>query len=192
MDDERTTVVSAPAPGEAAPGWSVYRVRTANSTYTLAIQRAAVRPCAILTNYRFVTHGAAPCEGQDTAPLAGDRPLLDLPYKEWIGHALHVGTVSTSPVRSVDPESDVEVLHTITRGVSPPPVPKAPAEDVPADEHYARIAESIARRLHFLYAEGPTLEIVRGQPERMRRVTQSLDEARLMLQALHGRVSGGR
>src|SRR5688572_1810013 len=85
-------------------GWKVYRIETASSRYHLGVfpGDGVRRRCAVL---KGTSHGRH-IEAQDSAPLLGGRSLFDVPESEWIGHSLEVGTARTSPIRSVEPESD--------------------------------------------------------------------------------------
>jgi hypothetical protein len=205
-----TTVLNMPRRTEAASAeWSVYRVRTRGSTYTIGIHQGGGRPFALLTNARFATGAASLREGQDSAPLSGDRPLLSVHYREWIGRTLSVGMITTSPVVSVDPETDNAIITEVT-SVSPrtagaaaalPAANAAPPAAVGVGAASARSAvvahvppsypEQCAiaaeRAVHYLsmLCDHPTLfSDVRGSPVIEQRLHASLELASALFQVL--------
>jgi hypothetical protein len=107
---------------------------------------------------------------------AYERPELDPPTEE-----LHTSPADSS---STYPTPVAPSLRGAEDVVLPMPPP------LPREEGYVRIAESVARSLQLLLADAACLPGVRLEPELDRRLRLALEESKLMLQALHGRMNG--
>jgi hypothetical protein len=200
-DDSKTLYRNIPAvPSEAGAEWSVYRVKTKGSTYDLALHRPANgRPLAALSNTRHTKDANQMRQAQDSAPLAGRRPLFDAKHHgEWIGQTLSVGAITTSAVQSVEPETDSAIVHTIVsevtgvKGVVAAPAQAAPAvvqnpsapPPPPYPEDCVIYAERIVRMMTYL-GDHPTLFAdARANPAFERRLRGSLEMASAVLQVL--------
>ncbi len=114
---------------------AVYRVKTQASVYVVGFHDDKGR--------RFViVRGAAGTDREhvivrDSEPRIGERSMFEVPISEWPGQSLEVATMTSSPIVSVTPESDPNVIAAVAvdgklerRGPDNPwarPDPNAPA-----------------------------------------------------------------
>jgi hypothetical protein len=196
MAEERTVIFAM-----SGAGWTVYRIHTASSRYTLGVfaGNAQRRRCAVL---RGMSHGTG-INAEDSAPLVGSQSLFDVPPSEWIGHRLQIGTTSTSPIRSVDLEDDPMIVTSITSSApvvtssrdlarapteAPPPRRQKPA--YPAD--MVEYAETAAALLRAIYTKEDLPTDLRAHPKLETRFKMAVGECFLVLKALGERFAEPR
>lgn len=103
--------------GGLPSGWTVHRVKTRSSTYTLGLYtKPGERRVAVL-------RGRSAGMGQDISamdsdPRIGDESLFDVPVAAWVGKPLTIGTIGTSPVASVEKENDPAEVTGVVRALS--------------------------------------------------------------------------
>ena len=115
------------------PALVVYRIETQSSIYLLAFHESGENRTAVLQgqpggkNEHVVV--------RDTDPRIGERSLWTVPPNEWVGYALCLATMTTSPVRSVMRVTDhglvpAQTLLTLASATAPqarsPSAPAAP------------------------------------------------------------------
>jgi len=83
--------------GLDGPGWAVFEVTTASSSYCLGLH-----PGKRLAVLRGFSGGLGHhIDARDRDPHIDGRSLFEVAPEEWIGGRLEVGTTVTSPVRAV-------------------------------------------------------------------------------------------
>jgi hypothetical protein len=98
-------------------GWTVYRAKTRSSLYTLGLfTRSGERHIAIL-------RGRSNGMGQDISAMDSDPridglSLFDAPMEHWIGKSLAIGTITTSPLESVEKEHGQSEITSIVAVIS--------------------------------------------------------------------------
>lgn len=186
---EKTVCVSI---GElaGAQGWAVYRVRTASSTYHVAIAPAGARRFAVLRGYSVgVGRVIDVC---DSAPQVGDASLFDVAPGKWSGKPLAFGTTVTSHVIEAAPETDAAVRTVVTSALVARPVPSSERDRVPYPEDWVEHAELAAAVLRQLYQRKGLLEDIEQRPAMHERLNVALAECALLLRAIAGRLDVGR
>ena len=119
FEEEKTRCVGlASLTFESLPaGWTVYRVRTRSSTYTLGLfVKGGERHVAVL-------RGRSNGMGQeisvmDSEPDIGEESLFDVPPSDWVGKPLAIGTITTSPVTSVETETDKMEITSVVNALA--------------------------------------------------------------------------
>lgn len=89
-------------------GWRVYRVKTRNSEYTVALRLTGKRVGAL----RGTSSHGGNIDMRDTDPTVGGSSAFEVPVGEWIGKALDFAGITTSSVVSIVPETDLALIAT--------------------------------------------------------------------------------
>jgi hypothetical protein len=165
MDFEKTHV----QPVSVTAGWSLFRVTTANSNYTVGLRQ----PSSTARRVGALVGIASGINVRDTDPRVGERSVFELPTEEWIGKRLDFADVKTSPVVRVMEETDVEVItHITTVGLEP--LLKQRREELARDEQkasalawpmtvlqYAELAQGLLKRVEH---DRQAVEAIRNDP----------------------------
>ena len=77
----------------------IYRVNTESSTYFVSLHEERGRTYVLVRGQAGSDREAVVV--RDSDPRIGDRSLFEVPPAEWIGQALDVATMRTSPIHSV-------------------------------------------------------------------------------------------
>jgi hypothetical protein len=154
---------TAPA---TTPSWTVYRIETASSVYHLGVYPEAGRRRVVL---RSVTRpGGQPIDVESSDPRVEGFSLFEVPCAAWIGRRLEIGTVTTSPVRSVavaDDGTARTALTGVSRTLLTPPSPiSVPATPV-------ALAASGIRPARRGRDDDPTSPSARWEPDPQQRDT---------------------
>jgi hypothetical protein len=182
--------------------WRLFRIRTANSTYELELESAPGthgRRCAVLT--RIAPAGES---FTDSSPMANENSLFASSPMEWMGKCLVVGTARTSEVQSVDfvgandrPVARKTASTTMPFGAAPRAAEQTqhaahaepkPREWAPFPLSHVEMAETAAMLLKAIVHRADLFPALKGDELAERRMTLSLAECRLMLEALNRRV----
>lgn len=182
----------------------VFRVDTRASTYHVAIGIVGGRLLACL---RGDSPGKLIREA-DGAPLVGDASLFETAPGDWIGKALRLGAVVTSPVYSVVAENDDltvrEVIATFVereltpsdapaRGSAPPPTHRPPTSALRSGsatvaQRVVQHAEVAAWCLRRLNETEDGMQAVLAEPEARARMHDALADCAILLRQLTRRA----
>jgi hypothetical protein len=178
-------------------GWTVYRIHTAASQYTLGVfdGSGGARRVAVLQG---TSSSGDRVNAQDSDPrITGGRSLFDVPSSEWVGAALEIGTIHTSIIRSVGPETNERATLSVLTGTdvthSRYDAPREEGRSRPPErssypETYVEYAESAATCLRAVYAKTELRRDLNGHPDLERRMGVALAECALVLQATADRM----
>lgn len=200
-EDEKTHFIGnfggAAALERDQSGWTVYRIHTVASEYTLGIFEGSggARRVAVLQG---TSSGGERVNAQDSDPrITGGRSLFDVPSAEWVGAALEIGTIHTSVVRSVGPETNDRAALAVVTGTDV----THSRYDSPREERrsrrpersnypetYVEYAENAATCLRAVYAKTELRGDLNGHPDLDRRMGVALAECALVLQAIGDRM----
>ncbi|HET6148620.1 MAG TPA: hypothetical protein VFH68_13885 [Polyangia bacterium] len=99
----------------SAPGWTIHRITTEFSNYHLSIYSGGRgRSVAALRG----NSGDRAIDQADSAPLVGGHLLFDTDPASWVGHSLELGTVRTSAIVAVEPETSDIVVQEVTEAAT--------------------------------------------------------------------------
>lgn len=201
---ERTCIMMV----SSEAGWIVYRVRTASSEYHLGVFSGGwgKRACAVLRGRSRGGMGEA-IDVQDSAPLVGGESLFSVSTDSWVGRALEIGTVTTSPIQSVEEERDRSVVTAITTRTSLARTDAATAASprtsvraarreekesstwAPYPEDHVEYVELASRLLRAAYQKRGLLTDLAAHPQLCERFELALSECFLMLKGIGGKMA---
>jgi hypothetical protein len=174
---------------------TVYRITTQSSVYLLAMHQFAGRRTVVV-------RGSLGSDKEnviirDTEPRIGEQSLWDVPFAEWVGHALQAGTMTTSRIRAVEVETDEDAVSSVTSvdlAVIPPSRPKqAPPRARPAyPESRVQYAEDAAALLRAIQRESSLFADVGGNPLLQERLRLALTGCAVVLESLREKLRAER
>lgn len=199
---ERTCIMMV----SSEAGWIVYRVRTASSEYHLGVFSGGwgKRACAVLRGRSRGGMGET-IDVQDSAPLVGGESLFSAAPSSWVGRTLEIGTVTTSPIRSVEEERDRSIVTAITTrenlartgaetAAAPRTSVRAPRKEetstwAPYPEDHVEYVELASRLLRAAYQKRGLLTDMAAHPHLCDRFELALSECFLMLKGIGGKMA---
>ena len=115
---------------------AVYRVHTQSSVYIIGVHEMRGRKLVIVRGEPGTDRENV--VARDSDPRVGDTSLFELPLEQWPGRSLEVATMLSSPIVSVEVESDPDAIAAVAAdgklAKNPwarPDGPGAPGTDIP-------------------------------------------------------------
>jgi len=169
-------------------GWTVFRVRTASSTYHVAIAPVGAHRFAVLRGYSV---GAGRIiDVRDSAPQIGGGSLFDVAPQDWPGKPLAFGTTITSAVLDAVPETDAAIVTVVTSALVPTSERSQASERHRAayPEDWIENAEAAVAVLGHLYLRRGLIEDIQRRPRLLERLHVALAGGALQLRAIAGKL----
>lgn len=189
-EEEKTRCVSlvSSSSGSLPAGWTVYRVKTRSSTYTVGLfVKAGERHVAVL---RGRSNGMGQdISAMDSDPDIGDESLFDVPAAEWVGKSIGIGTIATSSVESVERETSHEEITGMARVLATSQGTSRERESAPPELaryplNYVEGIENTAAWLRRIANQPRIMADIAARPEWLQRVKIAMVNARQALDDL--------
>jgi hypothetical protein len=179
-------------------------VKTRNSTYSVALRLTGKRVGAL----RGTSSRGGNIDVRDTDPTVGGSSVFEVPVDEWTGKALDFAGITTSPVVSIVPETDVALIAEVTSPggglvpakrsapratrVEPREEKKAAREGPPYPMSYLEYAEHAQTLLSIVARDGNAIRGIAEAPTALVRLRLAVAGAVAMANAIADQIERER